>query len=390
MTIEARLELYRRIEEKRKRPLVVYVTSNRPNATGQIASDSVAEILEQLQKLPSKTSELDFLIVSDGGDPTVAWRMVSLIRERVRRLSVLVPQAAYSAATLVALGADEIVMHPNGNLGPTDPQIRVPRRVGKDGTVEPVGFGSEDLMAFLRFSKEAVGLTDQERILSVYSRFCEEVGAVAIGVAARSALLTVTMGEKLLQLHMTTESDKQRARAISEKLTKDFFHHGYPVSRTEATEIGLKVADRDVELEELMWAVWSDLRQELQIREPHNPISCLMRDPNCAPLFAPLSQVVLPGNVPPAIAQQAFQQVLQQVTVSNVPPTRFTLIHAVMESTRISSRCVTEGLLFGARLPEQQVRVTAVNERQGWIDTPIPGPAEKPRAAQRRRVSEKR
>ena|SRR2546422_2802634 len=99
MGIQARLELYKQIEARRKRPLIVYVTSSRLNGNGQIAADSVAELIDQLQRLPAGTKELDLMIVSDGGDPTVAWRMVSLIRERATKFSALVPQAAYSAAT---------------------------------------------------------------------------------------------------------------------------------------------------------------------------------------------------------------------------------------------------------------------------------------------------
>jgi ClpP class serine protease len=43
---------------------------------------------------------------------------MSLLREKVKDVAILIPQAAFSAATLMALGADEIVMHPCGNLGP--------------------------------------------------------------------------------------------------------------------------------------------------------------------------------------------------------------------------------------------------------------------------------
>src|ERR1039458_8599446 len=202
MGLQARLELYKKVEAKRNRPLIVYVTSNRTNASGEIAADSVPELLDQLECLPAGTKELDLLIVSNGGDPTVAWRMVSLIRQRAAKFSALIPQAAYSAATLIVLGADEVGMHPNGNLGPTDPQIRVQRGSGKDGTLEVVGFGSEDLMAFLRFSREQVGLKDPEHFLAVFSKFCDEATVVRVATSARSALLSVTLGEKLLQLHM--------------------------------------------------------------------------------------------------------------------------------------------------------------------------------------------
>ena len=369
MGFEHRLDLYKQVEARRNRPLIVYVTSSRANANGQIAADSVPELLNQLQRLPIGTKELDLLIVSDGGDPTVAWRIVSLIRERVDKFSALVPQAAYSAATLIVLGADDIVMHPNGNLGPTDPQIRG-RRSGKDGQGEDVGFGSEDLQAFLRFSRETVGLTEGQHLQAVFSRFCEEVGSVAVGVAARSALLSVSMGEKLLLLHMRSEQEKAAARAISEKLTKDFFHHGYPVNRTEAKEIGLKVADRDEDLEKLMWDIWDDISDELKLREPHNPVTVLRDSPLCQPLFASWPMIQLPANLPPQVAQQVYQQALAQVSIQHVPPAVYENTHALVESSRFASRFVTRGMVFATRQADLQIRLSTVIERQGWITWP--------------------
>jgi ClpP class serine protease len=110
---QSALSYTRQFETERKRSLLVYVTSMRRNAEAQIARDVICELLAQLQALPDGTKNLDLLIGSNGGDATVAWRIVSLIRERVETFSVLVPQAAFSAATLIALGADEIVMHPH-------------------------------------------------------------------------------------------------------------------------------------------------------------------------------------------------------------------------------------------------------------------------------------
>lgn len=52
MALSERIELYRQIEKLRGKPLIVYVTSIRPNAHGQIAQDAVSELLNQLQALP--------------------------------------------------------------------------------------------------------------------------------------------------------------------------------------------------------------------------------------------------------------------------------------------------------------------------------------------------
>jgi hypothetical protein len=327
-----------------------------------MSADSVAEIQTQLQALPKGTKELDLLLASAGGDPTVAWRIVSLIRERCDRFSVLVPDAAYSAATLVVLGADEIVMHPNGNLGPTDPQITFKRKQQND----EIRFGSEDLTAFLNFVKENVSAKNEVVVGEAFKKFCEDAGSsIAIGVAARGSRLSLAMGEKLLQLHMTGEA-KSKAKKIAETLTKDFFHHGYPVNRGEAKEIGLKVSKGDGEIEDLMWKIWSNLRDDLRLREPFNPVGLLKGNPACAPLFAPVPVANIPANLPPDVLQQVVTQMLAQGGISGVPPTSFENVHALVESSRVASRFVTKGTIIASRLPDLNFKVANVVERQGW------------------------
>jgi hypothetical protein len=343
MALAERIELYKAIEAERKRPLIVYVTSMRRNAEGQIARDAICELLAQLQALPEKTTKLDLLLGSNGGDGTVAWRIVSLIRERVARFSVMVPQAAFSAATLIALGANEIVMHPHANLGPTDPQIT--------NRAKNVQFGSEDLAAFLKFARDEVGLTDQLPMLELFKQFSAEVGFVGIGVAARSAQLTQTMGEKLLGLHMKSDSQMQKAKVISEVLNKKFFHHGYPVSRSEAKEIGLPIAVSNPTTEELMRKVWLDIEQELKFREPFSPVSVLKSDPACAALFSP----IVPG------AGQL-----------GVPAAKMSQIGSVMESARYATRFVIEGDILAMRLPDLNLKISVVQHKEGWVDMPIP------------------
>ena len=343
MALAERIELYKAIEAERKRPLIVYVTSMRRNAEGQIARDAICELLAQLQALPEKTTKLDLLLGSNGGDGTVAWRIVSLIRERVARFSVMVPQAAFSAATLIALGANEIVMHPHANLGPTDPQIT--------NRAKNVQFGSEDLAAFLKFARDEVGLTDQLPMLELFKQFSAEVGFVGIGVAARSAQLTQTMGEKLLGLHMKSDSQMQKAKVISEVLNKKFFHHGYPVSRSEAKEIGLPIAVSNPTSEELMRKVWLDIEQELKFREPFSPVSVLKSDPACAALFSP----IVPG------AGQL-----------GVPAAKMSQIGSVMESARYATRFVIEGDILAMRLPDLNLKISVVQHKEGWVDMPIP------------------
>lgn len=124
MDITNRIKTYQAIEEYRSRPLITYATSTRAGVPGVISSDTVREFIDQINEIDEGES-IDILLHSAGGDALSAWKLMSVIRERFRDVSVLVPFMSFSAATIFSLGANEIVMHPYASLGPIDPQISV-------------------------------------------------------------------------------------------------------------------------------------------------------------------------------------------------------------------------------------------------------------------------
>lgn len=367
MALVDRLKKYREIEQLRGRPLITYVTGSRQNAAAQMGSDALPEIIDQILLLPNGAVAADLLIVSNGGDATVAWRIMSLLRERVKTVGVLIPQAAFSAATLLALGADEIVMHSCANLGPVDPQITAPR----PGTKELIQFGSEDLTEFLRFVKDNVGLSDQEHLKTAFELFCKESGAVPIGVAARASQLSLSMGEKLLRMHMKN-AEGQKAKVIAETLKTKFFTHGYPLGRKEAKEIGLKVTEPSQNLENLIWDVWLDLEAEMKCRTPFNLMEVVAKSPVAAQLFAPVPQVNIPGGLPADVMQQVFQQVLQQTQLINLPPVEYGLCSAIIESLKRASAYTITGKVFARREIDLKISLNGVVLSQGWQMQALP------------------
>ena len=330
-----------------------------------MAQDAIPIISDQIQQLPSGTKAVDLLVVSAGGDPMVAWRVMSLLRDRVKKVGVIVPQAAFSAATMLALGADEIVMHPCGNLGPVDPQIQV-RRQGPGPQQEMIGFGTEDLAGFLEFVRENVGLSDQEHLKGAFDMFCKEVGAVPIGVASRSARLSLSLSVKLLQMHMKDEAEKQKAHAIAETLNKEFFHHGYPVGRKEAKEIGLKVIEPKDDLEKAIWGLWENIESELESRNPFNPMTLVAESGNAEKILGALKHVEIPINLPPQMAQQIMQQILSSISVVDIEPVEYTIKQAIVESTRLASVFSTTGRIFARRDWEGKISVNNVPISGTW------------------------
>src|SRR5207247_8347109 len=117
-----RVALLKKIEKLRGSSVICFLTSLRPNVPGAISVDAVRVFFDHLGKLPKRPVEqLDLFLCSNGGSGTVPWRLVSLFREFAKKFAVLIPYRAYSAASLIALGADEIVMPPFAELGPLDP-----------------------------------------------------------------------------------------------------------------------------------------------------------------------------------------------------------------------------------------------------------------------------
>ncbi len=85
--------------------------------------------------------DLHLMLHTLGGDGEVAVRLVRSAQERCRRLTVIVPDRAKSAGTLLAMGANNILMGPTSDLGPVDPQLILSR----DGS--PHWVAAKDLIA---------------------------------------------------------------------------------------------------------------------------------------------------------------------------------------------------------------------------------------------------
>jgi hypothetical protein len=75
--------------------------------------------------------ELDLLLHSPGGSAQAAEQILEYLRTRFDYIRAIIPLQAKSAATMIALGCDEIVMGDHSELGPIDPQILVPVPEGR-------------------------------------------------------------------------------------------------------------------------------------------------------------------------------------------------------------------------------------------------------------------
>lgn len=223
-----------------KRAVIVYSTAYLesrfiPPVDLTIGLQDVQGFMEAASNVDEKN--LDLILHSPGGTAEAAESIVTYLRKRFQHIRVFIPIAAMSAATMVALSADEIVMGQHSQLGPIDPQFIIPTPEGPRSAPAKAILNQFEL-AKQECKADASNLTAWMPILRGYAP-----GLLTQCVDARK--LAVTMVSTWLKTYMfANDSDaEQKATAIADWFADyDSFHsHGRRVSPDEAVQKGLKI-----------------------------------------------------------------------------------------------------------------------------------------------------
>lgn len=269
MPIAARQELIRTIERLRESRVLVYVTSDRAPIGGNIGDDAVRPIVQHLRRMGT-VEKLDLFIYSRGGAIDVPWRLNSAFRRNADRWDALVPFRANSAATLLCLGADQIVLGGHGELGPIDPimNLGIP---GPNGQTQQA-VSVEDIMAFPKFVTERFEVSDEPSTVAALNRLLDRLDAVTLGSAYRTHSHIRYLAEKMLESR-NDETEPHVAKDIIAMLAERVYAHGHAVGLEEAQEVGLHVESASPELETAMWALLEAYETDLRLLEPLDPFS---------------------------------------------------------------------------------------------------------------------
>lgn len=222
----ARVRLLRQIEEKRNSRVIALIHRQEtlsllgfPVARYIDINDS-EQVLRAI-KLTDPNVPIDLILHSPGGLVLAAEQIAMALCRHKAKVSIFIPHYAMSGGTLISLAADEIVMDDNAVLGPVDPQL-----------------GQYPAASIMRVSeqKSINEIDDQTLILTDI---------------ARKALNQVrhTVSQILSENQMSPE----KADAIADVLTSGVWTHDYPISVTEAKELGLPIStDMPKEVYQLM------------------------------------------------------------------------------------------------------------------------------------------
>jgi len=214
----------------------VIAYSANPNASPNFIDQNDPVFLNDVLEAVGKCKKLDFIIDSPGGDPNIAEKISVMCRNFCETLRVVVPNSAKSAATMIALSADEIVMGYLSEIGPIDPQIRV---VNPQGQITYVPAQSIIDSIGLLHNAMQQGI-DHRAIIALIQRLDPAI----IDVASKSITFSKNFAETYLSKHMLL-NNPEKAKEVAEALSDNrrWLSHGERIGAKEARELGLRVTE---------------------------------------------------------------------------------------------------------------------------------------------------
>jgi peptidoglycan/xylan/chitin deacetylase (PgdA/CDA1 family) len=282
----------------------VWTTSHRPNEALPLAlAEPVAKLQEQL-KMPvwlllhneeqsaimdwnvllaflDARSELDkakgpvaLVIDSPGGYADVAYRIARTFCRHAGSFVAVVPRWAKSAATLLTLGAEELILAHDAEIGPLDVQVY-------DHEREQRGSALDEIQALDQLHRVALKQLNQNLVAMRYitrrrydvvlphaSKLASDMMQPlldkidTVHYAKQSRLLAVA-GEYAVRL-MAPRIPKDQARDIADRLVKRYPEHGFVIDRREAKEM-LNLRDHSDEIEITMRQIEQYLWRDNQV-----------------------------------------------------------------------------------------------------------------------------
>ena len=219
------------------------------------------EFHAQRNTLPRK--KIAVLIDSPGGSAQASYQIALFLRRHCGGFTAIVPEYAKSAATLLCLGADEILLGNDAELGPLDVQVFEPDREQFASALDEVqslerlhAFAMEAIdkhMSLLRARSGGMKIRTllpevQQFIGSMVRPLFEKIDTVHYTMMSRMLKVAEAYAFRLLKPKYTPKEAERIARA----LVHNYPEHAFVIDRTEASLIGLKVTKPTDEQDELL------------------------------------------------------------------------------------------------------------------------------------------
>jgi hypothetical protein len=213
------------------------------NPRGSVCHDDVLALFKLLEKVGHQ-EKIYLFLKSSGGNGQASLRIVNLLRQYCDQLIAVIPLECASAATMITLGANEILMGPMAYLTPVDTSLT--------HALSPIDRDNDRVSVSLDELTRVVKLWQSQKSDSSenpYQELFQHVHPLVIGAVDRAESLSIMLCKELLAYHI---KDDETQENIASALNEKYPSHGYPILFEEAKRIGLKVSHLPVEINSLL------------------------------------------------------------------------------------------------------------------------------------------
>lgn len=243
----SRQEVIASIEGLTGRQLIVY-EANLWSQMSSLGEGDIQPFADLLTRIPRKQN-VDLLLQSPGGDIDAAEKIVYMCRQIAGGFRVIVPEYAKSAATLIALASDQVIMGLASELGPIDAQVLTK---GPGGFIFPAS--AQFFIDEFDVVKEDVSKTG--KLSPAYFPLLEGLNLGFMRMCRNTMNRSREFAEKWLKKYMLKGKP-----ADAERLARDlcdvrkWLTHGVVIDADEAKRLGVNVLklDQDDDLWKKIW-----------------------------------------------------------------------------------------------------------------------------------------
>lgn len=214
-----------------------------------------------LPNLPDERVAL--LIDSPGGQARAAYQIATMLQKQCGGFIAVIPRYAKSAATLLTLGAERIILGEHAELGPLDAQVF-------DRERENVMSALDEVHALERLQAFALDATDQSMFL-LLQRTGKTVSSLLPFVLSYVTNVMHPLLQKIDTVHYTQSSRilkvaeeyairlltrtgkaQRAAEETARHLVEHYPEHGFVIDAIEAKELGLPIVEADGNLARIL------------------------------------------------------------------------------------------------------------------------------------------
>ena len=242
-----RKPLIERLQKRLDSKLIVYTASPFHPMPSIMTQDIPS--FEDLLRSTAGAEKGYLMINSPGGNADVADKIIMMCRQRFQKeFNVIVPDYAKSAASMVALGSDKILMGYLAELGPIDPQLRTAPIPGPSIPARSFLDGLEMIRR---------NVTQRGDPAQMYFPMLSQISPQVLAMCQSAIDGSRSMARKWLRQYML-KNDPKHAAKVAKWLSegKRYKSHGRVIDFTEARDV-LRLNVEKIDPNSDLWSdVW--------------------------------------------------------------------------------------------------------------------------------------